>query len=250
MSTLTESFLLIVIGVFTGIINTLAGGGSLVTLPLLIFLGLPPNVANATNRIPIFFQSLASIGGFKSKGLKTTRFSWYLGLISLVGAAVGAHIAVDIKGDVFNKVLAILMVVVVIFMTIKPKKGFDELLERTEGKYLWLSILVFFFLGIYGGFIQAGAGIFILLALSSINNMSLVKANLTKAIVILAFTISSLFLFGFNNLLNFKVGLLMASGNILGAWYSSRWAVKKGDGLVKIFLVIMVVGMAIKLWFF
>ncbi|UOB17766.1 sulfite exporter TauE/SafE family protein [Abyssalbus ytuae] len=250
MNSASETILLISIGFVTGIINTIAGGGSLITLPILIFLGLPPDVANATNRIPIFFQTLASIAGFRSKGLKPTGFSWYLGVVSLAGAAVGAHIAIDIKGEVFNRILAVVMVIVVAFMTLNRKTGSLNIPERTEGKYFWWSMIIFFFLGIYGGFIQAGSGIFILLALSGINKISLVKSNLTKAIVVLAFTISSLILFGTNGLLNLKIGFLMAIGNIAGAWISSRWSVKKGDSLVKIFLVIMVVAMAIKLWFF
>ena len=250
MNLFTETLLLIVVGFVTGFINTIAGGGSLITLPILIFLGLPPNVANGTNRIPIFFQCLVSIAGFKSKGLKTTNFAWYLGLISLVGAAIGAHIAIDIKGELFNRILAIVMVVVVVFMTFNNKANVNELLERTKGKYLWISILTFFVIGIYGGFLQAGAGIFILFALSTINRISLVKGNLIKAIVTLAFSISALLLFGIDNLINLRMGLLMAIGNVFGAWWSSRWSVKKGDRTVKIFVIAMIVVMAIKLWFF
>ncbi len=250
MNLLTETLLLIVVGFVTGFINTIAGGGSLITLPILIFLGLPPNVANGTNRIPIFFQCLVSIAGFKSKGLKTTNFGWYLGLISLVGAAIGAHIAIDIKGELFNKILAIVMVVVVVFMVFNHKANVNELLERTKGKYLWISMLTFFIIGIYGGFLQAGAGIFILFALSTINRMPLVKGNLIKAIVTLAFSISALILFGMDNLLNIRIGLTMAFGNVIGAWWSSRWSVKKGDKTVKVFLIVMIVAMAIKLWFF
>lgn len=250
MDSLYEILLLVIIGFITGIINTLAGGGSLITLPILIFLGLPPDVANGTNRIPIFFQTLASIAGFRSKGLHTTKFAWYLGLISLVGAVIGAHIAVDIKGELFNRILAIMMIVVVIFMTVRIKSNYNVLLERTTGKYFWISIIIFFFLGIYGGFLQAGAGIFILLLLSGINRISLVKSNLIKAIATLAFSISSLLVFGFSDLLDFKIGFLMAAGNVIGAWLSSRWSVKKGDGVVKAFLFVMVLAMAIKLWFF
>ena len=250
MNLFTETLLLIVVGFVTGFINTIAGGGSLITLPILIFLGLPPNVANGTNRIPIFFQCLVSIAGFKSKGLKTTNFAWYLGLISLVGAAIGAHIAIDIKGELFNRILAIVMVVVVVFMTFNNKANVNELLERTKGKYLWISILTFFVIGIYGGFLQAGAGIFILFALSSINRISFVKGNLIKAIVTLAFSISALLLFGMDDLLNIRIGMVMTVGNVIGAWWSSRWSVKKGDKTVKIFLIIMIVAMAVKLWFF
>ncbi|MGV8945624.1 MAG: sulfite exporter TauE/SafE family protein [Lutibacter sp.] len=250
MNPFLEIVLLIVIGFVAGVINTFAGGGSLLTLPVLIFLGLPPNVANATNRIGVFFQSISTTAGFKSKGIKTFPFSIYISISALIGALIGAQIAVDIKGETFNKILAILMVLVVIYMVFNHKYKQFNLLERSTGKHLWLSIFLFFFVGIYGGFIQAGAGFIMLLLLSSINNFSLVKSNAIKVTVTLVFTVASLVIFLANGKINWKYGLLLAIGSAVGGWLASRWSVKKGDGLVKIFMIVMVVFMAIKLWFF
>ncbi len=240
--------LLAVIGFFAGIINTLAGGGSLLTLPMLIFMGLPPAVANGTNRIGIFIQCITSVAGFKSKGIKPTSFGVFLGISALIGSIIGAQIAVDIKGETFNKILAIVMVVVVFFMVFKPKVNAEELIERVQGKYFWISILAFFFIGIYGGFIQAGVGIFILLALTTINYMGLVTSNAVKVLVVLIYTIAALFIFAYNNQIDYVYGLVLAFGNATGGWIASRWSVKKGDGLVKKILIIMVIAMAIKLW--
>ncbi len=240
--------LLATVGFIAGVINTLAGGGSLLTLPMLIFMGLPPAVANGTNRIGIFIQSITSIAGFTSKGIKPSIFGLYLGISSLAGSLIGAQIAVDIKGETFNRILAVIMLIVVFFMVFKPKINVADLLERTQGKYLWLSILTFFFIGIYGGFIQAGVGIFILLALTSINYMNLVKSNAVKVLVVFIYTIGALAIFIYNQQIDYLYGIVLAIGNATGGWIASRWAVKKGDGLVKVFLVIMVVAMAIKLW--
>lgn len=248
---MTETLLLLslaAIGFIAGVINTIAGGGSMLTLPMLIFMGLPPTVANGTNRIGIFIQSITSIAGFKSKGIKPTSFGVYLGLSALVGSLIGAQIAVDIKGDTFNKILAVAMVIVVLFMVFKPKVNVQNLVERTQGKYLWLSILAFFFIGIYGGFIQAGVGIFILLALTSINYMSLVSSNAVKVLVVLIYTIGALVIFAYNNQIDYLYGVVLALGNASGGWIASRWSVKKGDGLIKVFLIIMVIAMAVKLW--
>ncbi len=240
--------LLATVGFIAGVINTLAGGGSLLTLPMLIFMGLPPAVANGTNRIGIFIQSITSIAGFTSKGIKPSIFGLYLGISSLAGSLIGAQIAVDIKGETFNRILAVIMLIVVFFMVFKPKINVADLLERTQGKYLWLSILTFFFIGIYGGFIQAGVGIFILLALTSINYMNLVKSNAVKVLVVFIYTIGALAIFIYNQQIDYLYGIVLAIGNATGGWIASRWAVKKGEGLVKVFLVIMVVAMAIKLW--
>ena len=112
MEGIQEVLILIVSGFIAGVINTLAGGGSLLTLPILIFLGLPPGVANGTNRIGILMQSISGTLGYKSKGISTYPFNLYLGISASIGAIIGAQIAIDIQGDLFNKILAIIIVVV------------------------------------------------------------------------------------------------------------------------------------------
>lgn len=250
MEFILESALLIVVGFVAGVINTLAGGGSLLTLPILIFMGLPPNVANGTNRIAILFQTISTAAGFKSKGVLTFPFSIYVGISALIGAIVGAQIAVDIKGETFNKILAIIMITVVVYMFFDSKKKQTNLIEKVTGKPLWLSVFLFFFIGIYAGFIQAGVGFMILLVLSSVNNFSLVKSNAIKAIITLLATISAFAVFIYNDAVDWKLGLILAIGNAAGGWFSSRWSVKKGDGVVRIFLIVMVLALAVKLWFF
>ncbi len=250
MDSILEIVGLVFIGFIAGAINTIAGGGSLLTLPILIFLGLPPNVANGTNRIAILFQNIFTTAGFKSKGVITFPFSIYIGISALLGSLIGAQIATDIKGDTFNKILAIIMVVVVFYMVFKPKASLENAVERTTGKHLWISIVLFFFVGIYGGFIQAGVGFIILLLLSSINNLSLVKSNAVKVTVVLIYTIASVGVFVYNDIIDWKIGLTLALGNSVGGWLASRWSVDKGDGLVRKFLIVMVIILAIKLWFF
>lgn len=242
---------LILIGFLAGIINTLAGGGSLLTLPFLIFLGLPPAIANGTNRIAILFQTATSVAGFKSKGVHTAPFSMYLGISALLGSVIGANIAVDIKGPTFNKILSIVMLVVVLLIFFKKKTKATEILpEKTSGKALWTSVIVFFFVGIYGGFINAGIGFIMLLVLPMINKLSLVKANATKVTVTFIYTSVAVLIFILNDKINWKYGLILALGNASGAWFASRYSVKKGDGFIRVFLLIVVSAMALKLWFF
>lgn len=242
--------LLIVVGFVVGFINTIAGGASLISLPVLIFLGLPPAVANGTNRVAIVVQTTMGVMGFKSKGVSTFPFNIYLGVSALLGAIIGATIAVDIKGETFNRILAIIMVAVVLIIILKPGINLKDLQERITGKYLWVGIMAFFFIGIYGGFINAGIGFIILLFLHYVNHLSLVRANATKVAVVLIYTLAALAVFIYNDKVIWEVGLVLAIGNGLGAWVSSRVSVDRGDNFVKTFLVIMVVAMAIKLWFF
>jgi len=242
--------LLIVVGFVVGFINTVAGGGSLLSLPVLIFMGLPSNVANGTNRVAIVIQTALATAGFKSKGVSTFPFNAYLGIAACIGSIIGAYIAVDIKGELFNSILAIVMIAVVCVIIFSPKMSIKDVEERITGKYLWLGILVFFFFGIYGGFINAGLGFLMILFLHYVNKMSLVRSNATKVFVAFCYMIVALVVFALNDKVNWKIGLILAIGNGSGAWLASRYSVKKGDGFIKVFLVIMVVAMAIKLWFF
>jgi len=242
--------LLIGVGFLAGFINTIAGGGTLLTMPMLIFMGLPPSVANGTNRVAILIQTAIGVKGFQSKGVTTHPFSAYLGVSALFGSLIGAQIAVDIKGDTFNKILAIVMALVVLMILFKPKVSISEMVERTTGKYLYISIIVFFFLGIYGGFINAGIGFMMLILLPYVNRLSLVKSNATKVAVVCMYTVGAVFMFAINDKINWKYGFILAIGNASGAWISSRWSVEKGDKVVKVFVVVMISVLSVKLWFF
>ena len=238
---------LVAIGFIAGIINVVAGGGSLLTLPMLIFMGLPSNVANATNRIAIIIQNIFAVRGFRSKGVSGYPFSMYLAIPAVIGAVIGATIAVDIPDELFNKILAGVMILIVVYMIFKPKTKTIELQERLQGKYLWLGIIAFFFVGLYGGIIQAGVGFIMLMALGSINHISLVKSNAIKVFVALIYTTAAVIVFQRDGLVDWKYGLILALGNATGAWFMSRYSVKKGDGFVRIFLIVVVSLMAIKL---
>jgi uncharacterized protein len=243
-------FYLVVAGFVAGFINTIAGGGSLITLPVLIFLGLPPSIANGTNRIGIFLQTFTGAVGYRTKGIKTFPFSIYCGISALLGSVIGAQIAIDIKGETFNRILAAVMIVVVLLIVFKPKVSIESLMERTTGKHLWISVIIFFFLGIYGGFLNAGIGIIVLLFLTYFNRMSLIKANATKVTIACIYTFAAIVMFVLNDKINWTYGIFLAIGNMIGAWISSRWAVKQGDKTVRIFLIVIVTAMAIRLWFF
>ena len=244
-----DYFLLILVGFIAGIINILAGGGSLLTLPMLIFLGLPPHIANGTNRVAIIIQNIFAVKGFQSKGIKTYPFSLYLAIPATIGAIIGAIVGIKIEGELFNKILGIVMLVIVIYIVLKSNKISKNNLERIKGKYFWLSIIAFFFIGLYGGFIQAGVGFIILFTLSNINQFSLVKSNAIKVTVALIYTLVAVAIFAYNDSVNWKYGLILSLGNATGGWVASRWSVNKDDKFVKKVLIIMVLAMAIKLWF-
>ena len=245
-----DLIILVFVGFIAGCINIVAGGGSLLTLPILIFLGLPSHVANATNRIAIIIQNIFAVSGFKSKGVSSFPFSIYIAISATIGALIGANLAVEIKGEVFNKILAIVMVIIVVYMVFKPKITVDQWVEKTTKKHLYISIFLFFLVGLYGGFIQAGVGFIMLIILSSVNNISLVKSNAIKVFVALVYTTAAVAIFIYNDIIDWKYGLTLSVGNAIAGWFMSRYSVKKGDGFVRFFLITMVTILAIKLWFF
>lgn len=211
---------------------------------------IAPATANGTNRVAIVIQTFIATLGFRSKGVATFPFNTYVGISALFGAIIGAKIAVEIDERLFNKILAIIMGVVMVLMFIKPKINISELNERLQGKYLALGMVVFFILGIYGGFINAGIGFLIILYLHWVHHMSLVRTNATKVFVVFLYSMAALVVFILNDKVDFMVGLILAIGNASGAWISSRLSVKKGDGFIRTFLIVMVAVLAIKLWFF
>ena len=237
-------------GLAAGIINTLAGGGSLLTLPVLIFMGLPPHVANGTNRIGIVVQALIGSAGYRSKGLNPFPFALYLGISAFFGALVGAQIAVQIEGELFNRILAVIMLIVVAIMVFKPKTVSTALSERRTGKHLVYALIGFFFIGIYGGFINAGIGFVIMLFLNQVNRLDLVQTNATKVALVFIYSLGALGLFAYNDAVNWSMGAVLAFGTSFGAWWSSRWSVQQGEGVIRAAMIVMVTVLSIKLWFF
>lgn len=245
-----EALILLSVGLVTGVINTLAGGGSLITLPLFIFMGLPSTEANATNRIGVFLQSLVAAGGFRSKGVSVFPYAWYVSITAVIGCIIGAYYAVDIKGELFNRILAVVMVVVIVLTVLKPylaKNGGVEVFTR---KSKIATILLFFFVGLYGGFIQAGVGFLIIATLTGIHGFNMAKTNSIKSFVIVCYTLVALAIFWWEDQIRWDYGLTLAAGNSAGGWLASRWSVGKDDKWIRLFLIITVLGMAIKLWFF
>lgn len=242
--------LLIALGFIAGFLNTIAGGGTLLTMPILIFMGLPAPLANGTNRVAILFQTFAAVRGFKSKGVSMYPFSLYIGISAFFGSIIGAYFALDVDGILFNRILASVMVMVLILILFNPNKTTKDLIEQTSGKPLYISIVIFFFLGIYGGFINAGIGFLMLLVLPYVNGLNLLKANAAKVFVAFVYTIGAVAVFAWDDKIDYGLAAVLSIGNVSGAWFGSRWSVKKDDKVIKFFLVITVLALAIKLWFF
>lgn len=240
--------LILLTGTAAGFLNTIAGGGSLISMPILIFLGLPSAVANGTNRIALMFQNIVAITNFRNKGFFDLKFSLLLGVPAIFGSIIGSKIAVNLPDAIFNKILAVVMLIVLALIIFNPKKHLNASIEMLSSNRKILAMIAFFFVGFYGGFIQAGVGFIIIVTLTLITGLSLVKINSLKVFVIAMYMLSSLLVFIFNGKVNWTLGLTLAIGNGLGAYLGSNFAVAKGDKWIRIILVIAVLAMAAKLF--
>jgi len=241
--------LILVTGVVAGFMNTLGGGGSLLTLPMLIFLGSPAAVANGTNRIALMVQNIVGVSNFRRKGFFYPKLGIILAIPAVFGSLLGARFAISVPEELFQKILAVIMIVVLILILTRPEKKF---LKEIEGENLStarlvVSIFVFFGVGLYGGFINAGVGFVIIVALTLITGMSLVKINSLKLFIVLIYISSSLVVFIIHGKVDWILGLTLAIGNALGAYLGSNFAVSKGDKWIRVFIVIAILSMSAKL---
>ena len=215
-----------VAGILTGIINTLAGSGSLITLPIFVFLcGLPAPVANGTNRIGALLQSGVGLATYVKSGKAEFEQSGWLVVPTVVGAIVGATIAVELNEETMNLVLGVLMVFMLFVLLLKPSKWIHELPIDLKKNRQPLTILSFFLIGVYGGFIQAGVGIFLLMGLVLISRYRLSTGNGVKLLIVLLFSIPSLAIFFLNDQVHVGYGLAMAGFQALGAWMAVKWII-------------------------
>ncbi|KGX91594.1 hypothetical protein N781_03650 [Pontibacillus halophilus JSM 076056 = DSM 19796] len=243
----TTLLLILIVGMGAGFMNILAGGGSLLTLPLLIFLGLPAALANGTNRVAIVVQNLVALRSFHKKGLLLWKQGWLYGIPATIGTIIGSLLAVEIPESWFNRILSIVMVVILGTLFIKPKNGHSPAPMTMTKKVL--MALAFILIGLYGGFIQAGVGFIIVSLLRFTSSIDLVKINSLKVLIVTIYISFSLAIFIVKGQVHWGYGLTLAVGNSLGAALAAKAAIQKGEGVIKVVIVIAVIIMSLNLWF-
>ncbi|OEH92384.1 sulfite exporter TauE/SafE family protein [Bacillus solimangrovi] len=241
--------IILLAGIIAGFLNVVAGGGSLITMPMLIFLGLPSAMANGTNRIALMAQNIVAIASFRKSGYFDWRLSTMLAIPAVIGSIVGANAAIQLSDELFNKILSVVMVIVLILIIWNPTSKLTEQASASK-KHRLLMIISFFFVGFYGGFIQAGVGFIIIATLTLISGMSLIKINSIKVFVVAVYMLSSLIIFIINGQVAWGYGLTLAVGTSIGALLGSKFAVSKGEKWIRLILIIVVTVMSIRLWFF
>ena len=244
--------ILFVLGIIAGFQNVMAGGGSLLTLPMMIFMldsmpqyaSLPTGrLANGTNRVAILIQCIFAVAGFAKKGHSNFKVSLKLAAFTLPGAVLGAIYAGQITNVSFKKILGLIVIVVVVLITQK-KRITQAATSKTHPAWAYLAM---FALGFYGGFIQAGIGFLMIAVLHGLMSLDLIKTNMHKVFIVLLYTIPALLVFALRGDVILWMGLVLAGGNSLGAWLGTHFAVKKGEKFIRIVLLLAMLAMAVRL---
>jgi hypothetical protein len=238
--------LLAAIGIAVGFLNVMAGGGSLISMPILIFLGLEPAIANGTNRVAILIQNIAAVGSFRRQGYSEVRRSIGLALCTVPGAVAGAVAAVAVDPVLFERVLGVVLVAAVILILRKPSapNGNDGATGRPLAAHLAMVGV-----GFWGGFLQAGVGFLIMPILYQLLRLDLLRVNMHKVFIVGFYTIPALLVFAVQGKVWWLGGLALSVGNATGAWIATRVTITRGEGAVRRVFVAAVVAMGLKLIF-
>jgi uncharacterized membrane protein YfcA len=240
-----EALLLVVGGLAAGVINTMAGGGSALTVPLLVLAGVPGNQANGSNRVGIFAASAAAVLSFRRTGATSIAGARNVLIPTVIGSVVGSFTVSKIADDTFETVFGLLMIPIVILTVMKPKVKTD-----VRPWPAWVTALVFTLIGLYGGAFQAGVGLVLLAALTRAG-YDLVTANNIKVFVNLIVVSIALPIFILNGDVVWGPALVLAFGFMVGGWFGAKLAVRGGERLVRIFMVgasIFLAGKLLGLW--
>ena len=232
--------LLFVTGVVAGVINVLAGGGSNLTLPALMVMGMPADVANGTNRVGVVLQSIVALRGFKKHDKLPTDDIGPILIPTLVGGLIGAILASYAPVHLLKPLLLTVMVLMTVIMLLRPSviivpEGTLPLKVKNTPK-AWFGL---FFAGLYGGFVQAGVGFVLIAALAGSLRYDIVRTNALKVVCALAFTSLALFIFVIRDQVQWLPGLLLACGTMLGAHIGVKFAVVAKPTTLKWFLLVM-----------
>lgn len=228
-------------GIVVGIINTLAGGGSIISLSLLMFFGLDANLANGTNRVAIVFQTMAGVKKFSDSRKLDLPRGWHFALPALAGSLVGAWVATDINKQLFEYLLLGVMVMMVALMFLNPEQWLTGNETKNRLRPDRKSWLIFTCIGFYGGFVQVGIGYFLLAGLVLQSGYELVKANALKVFITFLYSPFALLIFIWHNQVNWLYGIVLAMGTFAGGWLGARMAVKKGASFIRWVIVAVVV---------
>ena len=244
MNTAFTLLLIMLTGLVAGFLNVTAGGGTILTLPILNFIGLDLGVANATNRVSILFQNLSAIRHYhQNEKIDWREAATYI-FPAIAGAILGTLSAVYMPPRVFRIIAAISIFSMGILLVAKPKMW-----DAPQGEPLSLPkrIAALFLVGIYGGFLQAGVGFLLIWAISGGCKKNLREANVLKITIVAFYTMASLALFASFGMVNWTAAFALAFGSVIGGNAGARFNLKADHRFIRWILTAVVLISSVKM---
>jgi hypothetical protein len=236
---------MLAIGAVAGFMNVTAGGGSLLTVPLMVVFGLPSPVANGTNRLALIVQNVIAVRTFRRGGVRGLRRVGPLIALAVPGALLGAWAGVVISDELFRRVLGILMIAVTAVIFLRPPS--HRSLGDEPSPYRAATLASFAALGFYAGFVQAGIGFFITLALAGLERFPLVRAHAFKVSIVLCLQAVALPVFALGGKVAWGPGLLLAIGLSAGGFAGAHTALRSGERFLKLLLAACALALAVRM---
>lgn len=234
--------LLLAAGIGAGFINVLAGGGSLLTLPVMVLMGLPGPVANGTNRVGILIQNLTATATFLKRGYPDWRLGLSLAAVALPGAVLGALLGTRLGGELFERLVALIMLAILIVMMLPRRAPVAAPAEGPTRPRLVAGHLCMAVAGFWGGFIQLGIGFVLMPILHRVMGLELSRVNQHKVLIVLVYTLVALSIFAANAQVFWVVGLSLALGNGLGGWLGAHVNQTQGEKVIRpVFIAVLAV---------
>ena len=240
---LSSEFIILACLCFIGaFIDSVAGGGGLITLPAYLASGLPPHIALGTNKLSSFFSGVGSSINYARSGKINWKLMKKLAPFSLAGAFIGVKIIIGTKTQYINYIVFIALVIVLFYTMANKKMGHESTFTGLTKSNITKGMIMAFVIGFYNGFLGPGTGSFLVFFLMKIFGYDFVEANGDSKILNLVGNLTSLLVFGISGKVYFLYGIPISIVMILGAQCGSRCAINKGSKFIKpVFLTVTTV---------
>lgn len=246
MPEIINLLIVLLVGTVAGFLDSTGGPGGLITVPSLMFLGLPPQVAIATDRVGVIGQIFAA--AFKFWGKIVWKYVPILTIISLIGSIIGSNILLNLDPKLLQKVISILIIVLLPVIFVKSDIGVKHF--QTSKLKIGFGLILYLILEVYAGFFGAGMSPLVFYTLTYFFGFTMIEVLATGVIPVMVLAISSLAVFAFNGIVDYKYGIVLLIGMTVGGYLGAHFALKKGNVWLKRLLILFVIASAIKLLFF
>jgi uncharacterized membrane protein YfcA len=233
------------VSLLAGFVDSIAGGGGLLTVPALLLAGLDPAQAIATNKVQGSFAAASATYTFGRKGLIEWRTAWRFALIAFASGVVGALCVQFLPRPVLDILIPVLLIGIALFFAVSPKVKDQDAHARMTSLAFGLTAPVA--IGFYDGIFGPGAGSFYMLAFVTLLGYGVVRATAHTKLLNLASNFGSLLLYAATGAVVWPVGLVMAGASLVGAQIGSRLAMRFGTRIIRPLLVVVSSLMALRL---